>query len=124
MSRERCSQQSYEEKLAQMRRAYARCTRQRNKGSGLAIEEAGFVDERRGLKKRRSAASEAQASPLATLMFKEHAIIAVYFTTRSQTNVLSTTGVLSSAASTRNDIPLAPWNVYHRRVALPTAFGI
>ena len=47
-----------------------------------------------------------------------------YFTTRSQTNVLSTTGGLSSEESTRNDIRSIPWKVYHRLVALPTALGI
>jgi hypothetical protein len=47
-----------------------------------------------------------------------------YFTTRSQTNVLSTTGWLSSEASTRNDIRSVPWKVYHLLVALPTALGV
>ena len=43
--------------------------------------------------------------------------------TRSQINVLSTTGELSSGVSIRNDIRLVPWNVYHRLVDLPTALG-
>jgi len=47
-----------------------------------------------------------------------------YFTTRSQRNVLSTTGGLSSEESTRNDIRSIPWKVYHRVVALPTALGV
>ena len=46
-----------------------------------------------------------------------------YFATRSQVNVLSTTGALSSPVSIRNDMRLVRWNVYHRLVALPTALG-
>jgi hypothetical protein len=49
---------------------------------------------------------------------------AYYFTTRCHTNVLSTRGGLSSEESTRNDIRSIPWKVYHRLVALPTAFGV
>ena len=47
----------------------------------------------------------------------------IHFVTRSQMNRVSTTGLVSSAASTRKVIRSGPWNVYHRRVALPTALG-
>src|SRR5579864_7757364 len=47
-----------------------------------------------------------------------------YFATRSQIKVLSTTGGLSSSESIRNDIRLAPCNVYHRLVILPIALGL
>ena len=46
-----------------------------------------------------------------------------YFVTRSQMNKVSTTGFVSSAASTRKVIRSAPWNEYHLRVAFPTALG-
>jgi len=46
-----------------------------------------------------------------------------YFVTRSQTNSVSTTGLLSSASSTRKVNWFGPWNENHRRVARPTALG-
>ena len=49
---------------------------------------------------------------------------ASYFPTRSQINVFSTTGAVTSVGSIRNDIRLLPWNVYQRLVDLPTAFGV